>query len=98
MALWSLFVEVGSRLRYSAQITAPTPRAAIRRFLTGRGLISHDLARLSKAGWPASFSMRDVILLIPMDGLSNMYLCQIGRDGKYVSVVMVRTVARQSAS
>ncbi len=42
--------------------------------------------------------MRDVILLIPMDGLSNMYLCQIGRDGKYVSVVMVRTVARQSAS
>lgn len=97
MALWSLFVEVGSRLRYSTQITAPTPRAAIRRFLTGRGLITHDLARLSRAGWPASFSMRDVSLLMPMEGLTNMYLCQIGRNGKYVSVVMVRTVARQSA-
>jgi len=95
MALWSLFVEVGGE-RYSTQVAAPTPRAAIKRFLTTPGL-KQVLARLSKDGWPASFSMRDNLTLIRMDGLINMHLCQLVREGKYVSVVMVRTVARQSA-
>ncbi|HLK71379.1 MAG TPA: hypothetical protein VKT19_05450 [Steroidobacteraceae bacterium] len=96
MALWSLFVEVGSKLRYSTQIPAPTPRAAIRRLLSPRGLISHDLARLSKSGWPKAFSMRDVLSLVPMEGLINMYVCQIERNGKHISVILARTVARHA--
>ena len=93
MALWSLFVEVGDT-RYSTQVTADDPRSAMRRLMTSGGL-KQVLARLGKEGWPPRFSARDIVLLIPMDGLVNMYLCQFGRSGKYVSVVLARTVARK---
>ena len=42
--------------------------------------------------------MRDIVALMPMEGLVNMYLCQLGREGEYVSVVMARTVSRKFAN
>ena len=95
MALWSLFVTVGDE-KYSTQVVADSPRGAIRRFLHTGGL-KETLSRLGSTGWPAKFSVKDVVLFIPMDGLVNMYLCQLGREGKYVSVVMARTVSRKYA-
>ena len=95
MALWSLFVEVG-HLRYSTQVTADDPRAAIRRFLK-TGSLREVLQRLSDKGWPASFSTKDIVAFIPMDGLTNMYLCEFAQKGKYASVVMARTVSRKHA-
>jgi hypothetical protein len=95
MALWSLFVEVG-RTRYSTQVTADDPKAAIRSFLASGGL-KGTLKGLAGEGWPRSFAMKDVFAFLPMDGLINMYLCQLGRKGKYVSVVLARTVSRQQA-
>lgn len=93
MALWSLFVTVGKE-NYSTQVVADSPREVIRRFLRTVSL-KETLRQLRSSGWPVQFSLSDVILLVPMDGLVNMYLCQIGREGKYVSVIMARTVSRK---
>jgi hypothetical protein len=90
VALWSMFVEVGES-RYSTQITAPDPSAAIAALLESGGLIQ-TLAGLSKDGWPERFAADDIVLFIPMDGLVNMHLCQIGREGKYITVTFARTV------
>ena len=93
VALWSLFVEVGD-LRYSTQVTADEPRSAVDELLRSHGF-RDKLAGMSKDGWPSSFTSDDVVLLMPMDGLVNMHLCQLGREGKYVSVVMARTESKQ---
>jgi hypothetical protein len=93
MALWSLFVEVGTE-RYSTQVRAVSARAAMATFLKGSSL-SQVLGGSKFKGWPKSFSMKDVILFIAMDGLVNMYLCQLGQEGNYVSVTLARTVSRQ---
>jgi hypothetical protein len=95
MALWSLFVEVGDN-RYSTQVSAADAKGAIQRFLATPGL-RQTLASLSAKGWPPSFSMGDVYVLTPMEGLTNMYLCQLGLRGKYVSVILARTVSRRQA-
>ena len=89
MALWSLFVEVGDE-RYNTQVTAESPRSAVEALLASRGF-GDVLANLSKKGWPSSFASEDIILLMPMDGLINMHLCQLGKAGNYVSLVMART-------
>lgn len=93
MPLWSLFVDVGAK-RYSTQIRAATAKAAVGLFLKGPSL-SQFLGGPEFRGWPKSFSMKDVVRFIAMEGLTNMYLCQIGREGKYVSVTLARTVSRQ---
>jgi hypothetical protein len=95
MALWTMFVEVGE-FRYSTQVTAADARGAIRKLL-GTGGVKKAIANLYPDNWPNSYSMRDVVALLPMEGLVNMYLCQLGREGKYVSVVMARTVSRKYA-
>jgi hypothetical protein len=89
VALWSLFVEVGEQ-RYSAQVIADDPKGAVAAFLRSGGL-RDTLANLSKGGWPREFTIDNVIYLVPMEGLINMHLCQLGVGGKYVSVVMART-------
>jgi hypothetical protein len=95
MALWTMFVEVED-VRYSTQVTATDARGAVRKLLGTDG-VKKAIGRVNAGNWPASFSMRDVLVLLPMDGLVNMYLCQLGRKGKYVSVVMARTVSRKYA-
>ena len=95
MALWSLFVDVENVLRYSTQVSAIDAEAAVAEFLALDSL-KDALAAHTDKGWPPSFSTGDVFLLIPMDGLTNMYLCQLGRAGKYVSITLARTVPADS--
>lgn len=95
MALWSLFVTVGDE-NFSTQVVADSPRGAIRCLLQTGGL-KETLSRLGATGWPAKFSVKDIFVLIAIEDLVNMYLCQLGREGKYVSVVMARTVSRKYA-
>lgn len=95
MALWSLHVEVSGK-HYSTQIVAETPKAAMRVFFKGGSLAS--FLRIWKlASYPTTFASKDIWCLVPMDGLRNMYFCQIGKEGKYVSVTLVRTVSRQQS-
>ena len=93
MALWSLFVSVDGNL-YSTQHAAPSPRKAIHRLLHDDGLAQFIKSSKDEA-WPTQFSPRDIVLLAPMNPLVNMYVCQFGRAGKYVSVVLARTVSRK---
>jgi hypothetical protein len=92
MALWSLFVEGGGQ-SFSTQVTAENPKNAISSFLQSGGLRQWLKSR-SGEGYPPLFSPSDIVLFAPMDGLINMHLCQMARDGKHLSVVMARTVMR----
>ncbi len=91
MGLWSLFVEVASK-HFLTQVQAPSPEAAVGEFLRGAALRDW-LKGVEYADWPRSFTAEDVFLLIPMEGLVNMYLCQLGREGCYVSITLALTVA-----
>jgi hypothetical protein len=84
MALWSFFVEVGGA-HFSSQARGDTPSVAIGNFL-GSGSIEGFTRN------KFSFTPEDIVLFIPMDGLVNMHLCQVGRRGEYASITMALTV------
>jgi hypothetical protein len=84
MALWSLFVDVEG-YRFSSQARGDTPREAVSEFFTSGSVERHSKNALS-------FGIGDIVLLVPMTPLVNMHLCQAGRDGKYVSIIMALTV------
>jgi len=92
MALWSLFIEVDSK-HYSTQVNAASPKAAISTFLRGKSLRSF-MSGSEFDGWPKSFTSKDIVLFVPMEGLVNMHLCQLGRKGRYLSITLARTVVR----
>jgi hypothetical protein len=94
MALWSLFVDIGSK-GYVTQVRAGSTSAAVRQFLRGNSLAKF-LSGSEFEGCPRSFSNKHVFLFIPMDGLVNMYFCQFGRKGKYIPLTLTRTVSQQN--
>lgn len=91
MALYSAFVEAGSE-RYSTQIEAASAHEAFKVFCVS--IYNDTVSGLKASDAPNSLSAADMIHVTKMDGLTNMWFCQAGRDGKYVSVTMARTVAR----
>ena len=94
MALWSLFVTVEGA-SFTSQLRAGSAAKAVGKFLEGRSLYQFIGRR---KGWPRRFTAQDVFCLIPMDGLRNAQLCQLGRGGKYVSIVLVETVATKQTN
>jgi hypothetical protein len=84
MALWSLFVELEGAC-YSSQMRGDTPAEAISSFLGGGSIEGFTDNKFS-------FTPEDIVLFIPMDGLVNMHLCQVGRRGEYASITMALTV------
>ena len=92
MAQYSLHVELEGVSSFSTQMQAKNVPSVVRLVLEGKA-IADVLEALPT--WPQCFTERDIFLLIPMTGLINMYLCQLGRDGKYVSITISRTVSRQ---
>jgi hypothetical protein len=90
-------VEAGE-LRYSTQVTAANVRGAVRKLL-GSGPTKRAIGRVYSKAWPASYSMRDVLQLVPVAGQLNTFLCGLGKKGKdaSVAIVIVRTVARKYA-
>jgi hypothetical protein len=93
MALYSAFIEAGSA-SYSTQIISETARSAFELFLDQ--MYNEHVADLSGEDIPNQISSSDIFCFIRMDGLTNMWLGQAGRDGKYVSAVLARTVVRRS--
>jgi hypothetical protein len=91
MALYSLSVSCQGAGSITCQIEATDPRAALRSFLGGE-----DLARFLSAqrGWPKVFSEADIYAFLPVAGMKNVYQCELGRSGKYMSVTLTRTVSR----
>jgi hypothetical protein len=84
MALWSLFVDVDGR-HYSSQVRGDTAMDGIEKFLDSGSIQRFTKNRLS-------FTPEDIVLFVPMDGMVNMHLCQIGRHGEYASITMALTV------
>lgn len=89
MALWSLVIGVAGK-SYSTQVEAESPSDAISMFLAGQSLVSF-LRSEGLADWPTDLGPTDITLMVPMQGLVNMFACDVGRNGKYVSITLVRT-------
>ena len=89
MALWSLMINLHGAGSFGTQLKAPTPNRALRQFVEGNSL--PKFLRTAGPGWPTAFSLDDVVVFIPMDGLQDMHLCQIGKDGKYANIMLVKT-------
>jgi hypothetical protein len=70
------------------QVSATDAREALRVFLEGSTLTEYHK---HIAGWPPPFRDEDVVLFTPMEPFKGMTLAQIGREGKYVTVHLVRT-------
>lgn len=91
MALYSAFVEAGGE-HYSTQIKALSAHDAFKVFC--ERIYNDTVSGLTAPDAPNSLSATDIIHVTKVDGLTNMWFCQAGRDGKYVSVIMARTAAR----
>src|SRR6478672_6935983 len=89
MPLFSLIVECAGIGTYITQYHADSPYDAIRAYLRTPSL-NQFLAQ--HADWPRDFKLRDLYLLIPLDGLKNIYSCGLGQQGKYVQIQIVQTV------
>jgi hypothetical protein len=100
MALCSLFVNCEGVGSFGTQIVADAPRNAVRDYLLQNGLYEFLAVRgkqlpkkLDKAiSANEKFSEKDIFVFTPMDGLVNMDLCQLGRDGKYITIIVAETV------
>jgi len=89
MALWSLMVNLDGGGSFGTQVSAPTPNRALRLFLEGSSL--SRFLHTAGPGWPDTFRVDDIVAFLPMTGLKEMHLCQLGRDGRYASVMLVKT-------
>lgn len=94
MALYSAFVQAGSE-HFSTQVRSETARDAFNAFFDT--IYNKTASGLTGAGAPKSLSASDILYVTRMDGLTNMWICQAGRNGKYVTVVLARTVTRSAA-
>ncbi len=101
MALYSLFIECRGVGSFGTQARANTPRDAVCKFLKTAALYEFLAVegkrlqkKLSQAETYGKFSDEDILLCIPMDGLVNMHLCQLGRNGEYVTIITALTMPR----
>lgn len=89
MPLFSLIIECTGVGTYIQQCQADSPYEAIRAYLRtpslNKFLAQHD-------DWPRNFKLRDMYLLIPLDGLKGIYSCGLCQQGKYVQIQIVQTV------
>jgi hypothetical protein len=99
MALFSLFVKCESVGTFGTQIDAVTPRASVSEFLKGDAIYEFLAGRgkrlpkkLKEVPDPGErFSDKDIVLFVPMDGLVNMHLCQLGRGNQHITIITVLT-------
>lgn len=95
MALFSLHVQCEGIGAYVTQVAGASPKSAIRAFLK-RGSLGQFLA--SHPEWPNDFRLQDIFMFVPLEGLSNVYLCGLGQRGKYVHIHLFHTVRRSAVA
>ncbi len=78
----------------STQIQVQSLSEAIPSLLKRGTLNEFSRAALKPNAEPPQFSEADIVLFIPMEGLTNMWLCQIGRAGIYASIVLTVTAEK----
>ena len=95
MAMFSLFVRCGELGSFVAQFEGASPYEAVGALLK-RGVLQDVTGKAPE--WPQDFSLRDVYVFIPLEGLPNSYFCGLGARGKYVEINIFQTVQRSSTS
>jgi hypothetical protein len=93
MALFSLFISCDGVGSYSTQYQAESPYGAIREFLHTNTL-NQFLSQ--HPDWPKDFNLQDIYIFMPLGGLTNLYFCGLGQQGKYVQIHIVQTIQRSS--
>jgi hypothetical protein len=93
MALFSFFIRCGDIASSVAQFKGTSPYDAVRAFLKS-GVLRDMTAKAPD--WPQDFSLRDVYIFIPLEGLPNAYYCGLGARGKYVEINLFQTSQRSS--
>jgi hypothetical protein len=93
MALFSLSVRCGDLGSFVAQFHGTSAYDAVGALLK-RGLLRDITAKAPE--WPQDFSLRDVYVFIPLEGLPNAYHCGLGARGKYVEISLFQTVQRSA--
>jgi hypothetical protein len=89
--LISCFITVQGEAVYT-QVQAETIREAIRTLLAQGTIADFFGSRLPELRLRLNFSETDIVLFTTMEGLTNLWLCQVGRDGVYASIVLAPTV------
>jgi hypothetical protein len=95
MALFSFFIRCGDVASLVTQFEGASPYEAVRTLLK-RGILRDMTAQA--ADWPQDFSLRDVYIFIPLDGLPNAYYCGLGARGKYVEINLFQTAQRSTVA
>ena len=91
-ATWTIVGNFDARSglgRFETQLFAPSVQAAVRRVMSGQ-IIRNKLDG-APDGWPRRFTMGDVDTLLSFDRLPNVYLCQLLRNGNYLTLSLLRT-------
>ena len=92
MALYSLVIERGGK-SYSTQLVADSATNVISKYFTedypqsGIAFFGESAPRLTT---------KDIIYIIPMEGLVNIWIACAGQEGEYVSIICSRTVSHQA--
>jgi hypothetical protein len=76
--------------RYTNQYDVSGLDQAMPTLLASEGFRQFSTATMPTSAWEP-FSPKDVFLFIPMEGLRNAWLAQVGRPGEYFTVVLVKT-------
>jgi hypothetical protein len=93
MPLFSLFVRFQGAGDFTTQINGKSPYDAIRAFLSTAML--REMTP-KNSDWPTDYSLRDIYIFIPLEGLRNTYLCGLGIQAKYIKITIFQTSKRSS--
>jgi hypothetical protein len=88
MALFTLSVQCEGIGEYWTQVVAESHREALDHLLLGPTLAQF---LLKHPEWPTPLLPQDVLLFTHMKPLKSIFLAQLGRDWKYVTVHVVET-------
>jgi hypothetical protein len=91
MALWSLITYLDGGGSFSTQLSAATPSRALHLFLVSDKL--GPLLQKAGTGWPKAFAVEDIVAFLPLTGLKHIHVCQVGKNGKYAMITLVKTAA-----
>jgi hypothetical protein len=94
LPLWSLTITSGGKTTWT-QLRARSAYEAFETLLDRR--YKHIMPLLGATA-PEELSSGDNVSFIRMTGLTNMWLGQAGRQGKYITAVLAKTVPGRKAS
>ena len=93
MPCFSLVVSFEGVGQMVAQFSAADPYRAVGQFLKTNCIRAMTADAVD---WPTDFTLKDIFIFIPLDGLKNAYVCGLGIKGKYININIFQTTRRSA--